>query len=211
MVKIKFGSKEFNISSGALAGIAIAGVAVLIAVAVVLWYEFDGKYIGYGSTVRFKVSPEDGSEPLYIIMQQTETVTLTDLKDEATQFRVQSGGTSGPLIWTQSGKDATSYFKLYDPKTQNYLNSGEVPQQYTYFEGNKDGGLQFNLAPIPGSKIVVGSRILPNSQCNVITPHGSDGGNNSAWQYSSQLNTGIAGIIICRPTCTDTVWTIEKL
>lgn len=210
MPKIKLGSKEYNLSKGAIAGVAVAGVAILIAVAVVLWYELDGKYLNYGSTVRFRIDPSNGAGPLYIIVQQTGTVTLTDTRDEATKFRVQTGGSSGPLTWTKAGEDAKSYFTLYDPKTQLYLNSGAVHAEYAYLSGHTEDGLQFNLSST-SSKVAVGSRILPGSYCNVITPHGPNGTNQSTWQYDSQMNNGNAGIIICMSfSCPDTVWVIEQ-
>jgi hypothetical protein len=214
MVKIKLGSKEIDLSGGAIAGIAIACVAVLIGVSIALWYTLDGKYLNYGSTVTLQISPDDGSGPLYVLMQQTGTMTLVDVKDQATGFRILAGDVSdGALVWNKIGTATNNRFTVFDPLTGNYVSDGEVAGQYTYIKGSKtktDARL-FDIAVPTGSKAVVGSRILPGSTVNVVKRSGGDDGLSAILQYQSQLNNGIAGIISCNNdnnACLNVDWVI---
>lgn len=211
MVQIKLGSKEIDLSRGAIAGIAVAGVAVIIIIVVVLWYELDGKYLNYGSTVSLSINPADGSGPLYTVMQETGIVTLTDSKDQSTRFRIEAGDVSdGPLVWNEIGTATNNRFTMYDPATGNYVSDTSVTGQYTALQGSKtksDARL-FDIAVPDGATNTVGSRILPGSSVNIVKRSGSDNGLSSLLQYSSQLNNGIAGIIVCNKghVCINVNW-----
>lgn len=207
-------SSETKLSSGGIAGIVIATTVVAIAIAVVLWYFLDAQYINYGNSVSFSIDPVSGNS-LYIMLQAGGAVTTTDVKDSATKFQIVHAEGAGSVLEYGDGSTTTqtTYFKFYDPITKQYIGFGAVSGQYTYMQGQSDeaDGMPFTFLHTSTSS--AGGRIKPETDLRIFMLSGSDSAASSVVQYKSQLNTGIAGLIICGDsafTCDDVDWTIHR-